>query len=522
MCILCRKRGLPCDYRQVLDKRTRVFRAGKVSAFHLSHRPAPKPHEPSPRVLANQVDLTWRERYFLDFFRERTSLHCAGYFYDEFWERLVHQATEDYPAIRHAVIAMVCLNYHFSQSGPSSVRLVSSQITRLDPFSLQQSNKSITLLQQTLSKGHTSRLEVEGALIACVVLVSTILFQEDSALAGRHLLSGYMLLDQYLRNHGNTSLLAATITKAFAGIHLLWSLFISTSSQPQEPLAILPLETNSGSGNAIQKANDLIVTMLRISALQSWFKGFDLGRSVPELDIDPALFFSKIQPIPGQIQAYRAAQGQQMPMIQLPTRLTILDLWAEILALVTSAESRTEPRNMVYDHYMEQFERSLQLASELMIHDHLAPTFSVRVGVTAPLFFIIPKSRDRATRCKLIALLRRWRRQEGMGVIDFIALLTERALEVESMDFGPGDLIAESSRVKSIRIDPISAKFQVRLWYHFVRDCAGRDCKHAGPWENELVSYASENLEILEASQKLYTSPKFYEKHCNSKSFPSG
>ncbi|KAK4921693.1 hypothetical protein LTR66_016653, partial [Elasticomyces elasticus] len=424
------------------------------------------PIDPHPNPT-NQAHASWQtkwtspgERYFLDFFRERTSLHCAGYFYDEFWERLVHQATEDYPAIRHAVIAMGCLNYHFSQSGPSSVRLVSSQITLLDPFSLQQSNKSITLLQQTLSKGHTSRLEVEGALIACVVLVSTILFQEDSALAGRHLLSGYMLLDQYLRNHGNTSLLAATITKAFAGIHLMWSLFISTSSQPQEPLAILPLETNSGSGNAIQKANDLMVTMLRISALQSWFKGFDLGPSVPELDIDPALFFSKIQPIPGQIQAYRAAQGQQMPMIQLPTRLTILDLWAEILALVTSAESRTEPRNMVYDHYMEQFERSLQLASELMIHDHLAPTFSVRVGVTAPLFFIILKSRDRATRCKLIALLRRWRRQEGMGAIDFIDLLTERALEVESMDFGPGDLIAESSRVKSIRIDPIPAKFQ--------------------------------------------------------------
>lgn len=63
VCMLCRKSGLACDYRQILDKRTRAFRAGKIYALDASHRTALNPREQSPRVLARQVDLTWRERY---------------------------------------------------------------------------------------------------------------------------------------------------------------------------------------------------------------------------------------------------------------------------------------------------------------------------------------------------------------------------------------------------------------------------------------------------------------------------
>lgn len=206
----------------------------------------------------------------------------------------MHQATEDHPAIRHAAIAMGCLNYNFSRSGPSSLRFERSQSSFVDPFSSQQSNKSVTLLQQNLSKGHTSHLELEGALIACVVLVSTILFQEDSTLAARHLSSGYKLLDQYLKAYGSTSLLAATIAKAFAGIHLMWSLFIRTGAQLQEPLPQLTSEINMGGVNEIQNTNDLVVIMLRISSLHSWFKRFDHEPSTPELDIDQSVSLSKI------------------------------------------------------------------------------------------------------------------------------------------------------------------------------------------------------------------------------------
>ncbi|CAI7643597.1 unnamed protein product [Penicillium bialowiezense] len=177
--------------------------------------------------------------------------------------------------------------------------------------------------------------------------------------------------------------------------------------------------------------------------------------------------------MPGQIQAHRAAQGRQMPMSQYSTKLTILNLWFEILALVVSAELRMEPEDLAYDHYAERFERSPQLA--------------------------------------IIALLRRWRRQEGILAIGLIALLTERVLEVESVGFGPGDLIPESSRVKSIRSDPTPAKLQVRLLYHLVGDFAKHDCKNSGPWGNELVSYASGSLEVLEASWKMYTTPESYE-----------
>ncbi|CAG7976317.1 unnamed protein product [Penicillium salamii] len=501
VCALCRKSGLECEYRQTLDRRTRASRMARNSAVEAT-QVAPISHELTPRVLARQVDLTWKERYFLDFFRRSTSLTCAGYLYDEFWERLVHQASEDYPAIRHAVIGMGCLSYHFTQSGSRQMRLMSGQPLLVDPFPLQQINKAIVSLQQNLSNKNTGRLQVEAALIACVVLVSTLLFQEDSALAGRHLWSGYMLLDQYLTKNGDKSLIAATITRAFAGIHLVWSLFTGTGSQTEEPLPLLVPEAFEDVKDEIQKSNDLLVTMARISSRQSWFKGFN-PNPTPDLDIDQNLFMNQVTSMPGLIQSHRALHANQLATPRYLSSLALLELWASILALVGNVESGPEPRDMAYDGYTEQFAHILEVAKETLSYDTLAPTFSVNIGITAPLGLVILKCRDWAIRREAIALLRRSRRQEGIWSTDFVASVTERFTQIESKGLGPGDVIPESSRVKSIRLDSMPAQCQVRIWYHFVRDCPGYDCQHVEPWEYELLSYASGSLEVLEASRDM-------------------
>jgi hypothetical protein len=217
----------------------------------------------------------------LDFFRRSTSVQCAGYFYDDFWQRLVHQASEDQPAIRHAVIGMGSMNYYFvrSSAGPGPYK---------QAFSLRQINKAINSLHQNLVKPGMGRARVEIVLVACVVLVSTLLFQEDAVSAGTHLRSGYRLLEQYLLENGPTSSVAATLTRAFGGVHMVWTSFNSngalTGDQKLIPLIIAPPDNAM---DEIQRANDLVVTLVRVVSCQNHYHTIDTEAGGPPLVTDP-------------------------------------------------------------------------------------------------------------------------------------------------------------------------------------------------------------------------------------------
>ena len=498
ICSLCTKGGLVCEYRQTPDGRTRASRKAKSSTVGTQVRAVPNAHKLNLHILGSQVELNCRERYFLNFFRTSTSLQCAGYFQDDFWEVLVHQASEDRPAIRHAVIGMGCLNWQFTQR-TSRMRLPSGQRAYIDPFSLQQINKAIASLQQSLNEDSTGRLQVETALVACVVLVSTLLFQEDAILAGRHLCAGYKLLDQYLRSHGSTSLIAATITRAFGVAHLSWRMFANTTYVDEEPLPLIVPEAWTEGGDDIQRANDLVVTLARISSVQSWFKGFDTGSDTPDLEIDQNAFVAHLQSLPGQLQAYRDIYTQGPLTRRYMNALLILQLWVEICSLTSTVETCPGQTEMLYDGYIEQFKRAIQFAQDLLMNDTLAPTFSINIGVLPPLWLLAMKCRDWATRREAIILLLQWHRQEGIWHTDFMALVAARVIDIESAGFSPGDHIPFSSRVRSLRIDLVPNKPQVRLWYHFARGCSNV-CKHTEPWENELLLYTSGRFEVIETS----------------------
>lgn len=114
------------------------------------------------------------------------------------------------------------------------------------------------------------RLRAETVLIACVVLVSTLLFQEDADSAGTHLRSGYKLLEQYLAENSNKSDVATTLTRAFAGVHLVWSSFNGNAvlAGDQSPIPLL-IPSWVDATDEIQRINDHIVTLVRIFSAQN-------------------------------------------------------------------------------------------------------------------------------------------------------------------------------------------------------------------------------------------------------------
>ncbi|CAG8890958.1 unnamed protein product [Penicillium egyptiacum] len=475
VCLVCTSYNRKCEYRVTVDRRTRASRLAKdvrpEGAVALVCQ-----------VPTHQVDLTNQERYFLDFFRQSTSLQCAGYFYDEFWQRLVHQASEDQPAIRHAVIGMGSMNYHFvrSRDGPSPYD---------QTFSLRQINKAIHALQRNLIEERMARPRVETVLVACVVLVSTLLFQEDAVSAGTHLRSGYKLLEEYLAGNNNSDV-AATLTRAFANVHMVWSSFNSngalTGDQPPIPLLIPP---QPDATDEIQRANDSIVTLVRLLSYQNNYHRTRLGS--PGAELDGADFVGSLLKLQGQLQAYRGIHKHHLVQRDL-TALTILELWAELLPILAMVEIGPGPREMQYDKFLKHFQRVFQLAESVLMCDNIdTPTFSVNLGVIPPLCLLALKCRDPIVRQETLSLLGRSRRQEGIWSTSLIAFALQRVYDIECAGLWPGDPIPHTSRIRAMHVEVSPAESRLFIQYHMARACQGDDCRHRESWQSEWLSYKS-------------------------------
>ncbi|CAG8262606.1 unnamed protein product [Penicillium olsonii] len=483
-CRVCAIYKRECEYRETIDKRTRASR--------LARNVAPVPEGTVTLITRGpkyQVELDAEERYFLDFFRRSTSFQCAGHFYDEFWQRLVHQASEDQPAIRHAVIGMGSMNYHFvrSRTGPGPYD---------QAFSLRQINKAIHSLQQNLIKPGMGRLRVETVLVACVVLVSTLLFQEDALSAGKHLRSGYKLLQQYLMDYGNTSGVSATLTRAFGGVHMVWSSFNSNGALTgdQEPIPLL-IASPDHAADEIQQANDLIITLVRVLAYQNHYhtSGVESGSSPTDMDgpslaTDPAEFVGKLLGLQSQLTTYRELHQHHLSHRDL-SALNILELWAELLPILGAVESGPGPREMQYDKYLGNFKHILDLAESVLMADDIdTPSFSVNLGVIPPLCLVAFKCRDPAVRERLLCLFRRSRRQEGIWSTSMIALVLQRVYDIEHAGIWPGELIPDAARIRAMHVEIKPAESRLLVQYHMAYVC-NDDCRHLTNWNSEWLRY---------------------------------
>lgn len=244
----------------------------------------------APMMQGGEVDLTPDERWYLSYFRKFTSLQCSYYFYDEFWERLVHQASHSQPAVRHAVIGMGALNWQFLQlrmgthTGPLDRR-----------FSLQQCNRAISHLQENLSDDNLGRTKVETALMTCLVLVCVILFQEDAESVGRHIKAPENLLKQYLCENPRPSSMSRALKQTFAGTRLVYTTFANQSSAKDDPVPpwLVPDEPPRGDEN-VQKVSDFLSTLARM-IIQSHPYGFRVAYADPDLDLEPFAVMSKLR-----------------------------------------------------------------------------------------------------------------------------------------------------------------------------------------------------------------------------------
>jgi Fungal specific transcription factor domain len=112
-----------------------------------------------------------QERRSFDFFRQRTVPQLSGAFdSDEFWQRLLLQATHHEPAIRHAAVALGALHERFETSDDTTnLTFKLNEKKTHDVFALQQYSKAIkALLEPNEAQGKQA---ADVALMTCVLFI---------------------------------------------------------------------------------------------------------------------------------------------------------------------------------------------------------------------------------------------------------------------------------------------------------------------------------------------------------------
>ncbi|KAJ5970878.1 uncharacterized protein N7479_000796 [Penicillium vulpinum] len=511
---MCTRNKSKCEYKETPDKRTRALRKQNQVIPSLLSTSAPLYGSIARRLVdTSQVNLTPSERWYLDLFRRYTSRECAGYVKDDFWQKLVHQVSEQEPAVQHATIAMSAMHWRYARgltgSGAKaddcSVALStfpSNLILENDiSFPLRQCNKAIASLRQSLRTHATSSAHTEAVLVTCVVLVSLALFQEDTKAATSHVQSGYQLLVEWQKNGFDKSPSGPILMRTFAELQLHQCTFRDPESHMQaEQMSLSRLITTNrqvyGSVDALEPGSGLLVILGWIVAA---YYPRGLGKSIDRrFGVNAACLLNKNDGIQEtaveRIQMWKShletfvMHYAEMLSSQDRHSLRLIEIWTELTYILVDVTNRPEQREMAYDSLLPHFHRVNELGKIYYQSSERMPQFAAKITVMLAIFFVAQKCRDWHTRREALHLIRSRRRREGIWTSSGSVATLEHLIKEESAGLTPEDVIPMAARVDTIHIERFPEQGKLRLWYHRFRSHESTDSTIHGIWKTVLLS----------------------------------
>lgn len=486
MCIKARR---ICEYKETPDRRTRNVRQlqNDVIARRLT--------DPS------QAGLTPTERHYLQLFRVATSGQCAGNIVDDFWQRLIHQVSEEEPAVRHATIAISAIHWHFLQEGNASksefksTSLSRASFPRSDSnpdteddasFPLQQCNKAIASLRQNLTKVHshvTSSAHREAVLVTCVALVSLALFQEDVKAVMKHLVSGHRLLLEWEKVNFDGSPSGPILMRVFQDLQLHRMTFSSRETALGEVHIPIwqnftkPCDTYSD-GDAEEGTARGLLAMLGtlVSAnFPSRLANGKRSRLIPLIESATELFSGDKKGLPttimgrlyawkGHLQNFALATAGILTSAER-TPLLLIQMWTEFIYLMAIYTNGRQDE-MFYDAYLPNFQRINELAMLFLAAECQTGLFCAKVMLLPPVYFSAHRCRDWHTRRESLRLISSSRRREGFWASAGASAVLEYFIKEESIGLGPDDVIPIYSRIDMMYVYPSPNKLKGIVWYH--------------------------------------------------------
>lgn len=441
---------------------------------HRLERCDPQPCPPAPIVHAGQVNLTYQERWFLDFFRRVTAQTNATYFNKAFWGMLVHQASEIQPAVRHAAIGIGSLHW-----GGMMKTEAASQIPS---FSLRQCSKALEHLRENLTADLGRRQRMETVLISCGILLAFAFSQGDAKAGGCHLRAGYGLLQQWQKVRMDNSPVGTVVLGSFYQLHLDWPSLVDPEPGPKTYSYPVQLAAEYQLDALIDTPEEACGALLILGWLALQMKPQPSTGTFAE---------SSPSAVVKRLQHWKHLILQRGPSLSQARRdtIAILDIWSEVLLIKSLTDGRLGEGEMRYDDYSSHFLRTVQQGKRFLSETSLQDSW-VRSAVVAPLFFCAFKCRDWIIRREALHLLSGWDGEQGIWSISKSSLVLDRLIEIESKDYLTWETIPESARIDAVRVEFLPGETKVRFWYRRpVRREGKSHPDDAWAWDSEFISY---------------------------------
>ncbi|OQD80874.1 hypothetical protein PENANT_c031G07116 [Penicillium antarcticum] len=423
-------------------------------------------------IEPSQASLSGEERTYLNFFRQNTSKQVASYFSRAFWDHLVHQVGESQPAVRHAAIGVGAMHWN------NDIRKLGRENQSLP---LQQCSKAYGHLRQTLSSGLSSSAEVETVLCSCIVLGALSMIQGDARATSYHLGSGWRLLDQWQSVGLRNSALGTRLLQAFTQNKLRWfslrdgdmyaNLTLPEVMASRVPIVESIVDTEQTAG---------FVVGIGWLALQI--------RSRPE-DGDSTKRVGVAVTLLKKLQSWKMLLVESCKhgdVARAERMISFLDIWCRVLFIRISMDDKLEDGETRYDECLPLFQQTIQLAGKLL----LDPRPDIWMGIVTPLVFCALKCRDWDTRHVALKLLKIVPYSKGKWSMANTAFVIERMIQVESEGFTQEDIIPETSRIDSIRVEFLLGNPKICIHYRCSNsNNEGKVYTEHQDWESVVMQY---------------------------------
>ncbi|KAL6898930.1 hypothetical protein GGI43DRAFT_72982 [Trichoderma evansii] len=494
-CQTCKKRRVKCDEKKPACQR--CISTGRIcdgygiwgggNAPGSSNKAPPLSnlsltHNKNMLVPLNVVTMSQKHRIAgrpasigFEYFRKYTSTKLPGLFESGFWDSLVLQASEQEPAVLHAVTALGAAHKNDEH------------------ISLVEYNKAIRHLRQNLNSSDRDALRV--CLITCLLFVCIELLRGGFKAGYAHLSNGLRILHEIQRRDGitvnNEIILRShaqsvedTLIEVFSRLNLqtalfghvsAYLLFVGETYQAPRTYDLPPTFSSireakkhidsliNGSHSLAQQATQLLLDQ------QPFPEALYLRQNNLEIALKKFLVIlhssrKELIKVPG----WRATIG--IPMLFL----------YHTMAKIMAATALRGVDEMIFDNHLQDFELLLRQSSSLCekMHNEIAEsfrrkvammpgnnTFTIDMGFIPPLYYTFAKCRQPNLRRMVLEQLKRVPHREGawdgatvirMGKV---LIRLEEGRIYDGIDIKPSCSLPDPSVADDLPVVPISQRF---------------------------------------------------------------
>ncbi|PTB62319.1 hypothetical protein BBK36DRAFT_1129295 [Trichoderma citrinoviride] len=447
-----------------------------------------------------------------EYFRRYTTTKLPGLFESGFWDSLVLQASEQEPAVLHAVTALGAAHKNEER------------------ISLTEYNEAIRHLRQSLKRSDKEALRV--CLITCMLFVCIELLRGGFTAGHAHLSSGLRLLREIQRRDGviasdgdiiirsHAESIEDTLVEVFSRLNVQialfghvssYLLFVGESSETLKTYDIPP------SFPSLREARQHLDTLINGSHVL----GEQASRLVLEQQPIPELLYENQRRLEAALMSWlRAMDASREALVagaDVRTKFAIpMLLLYHTMTRIMTATSLRGTDEMIYDRHLPDFSLLLKQSHDLwdMMRAALRRLYGKRgatkpdinvtvdMGFIPPLYYALAKCRQPNLRRMVLELLKDVPHREGawdgFTVINmgYSLIGIEEEGIFDGWNIVPSCKLPEPSVADALPVVPASQRLNnvnVALpdYTNGKATLFGRQYKGDGKWESKIVQFDS-------------------------------